>query len=122
MRSTARYTWRIVSIIVVITWWCGTARASPQSVRSTAQDEAWDRSLALEAAGHVAEARTVIVDAFGAQPDSYAPCVRLAWLTLQLGDGAGAAELYRKGRQLPGALPEATTGLVSALTMAGYHA
>ncbi len=80
----------------------------------------WERSLALEAEGKLAQARQVLVDAFGPRPVYYEPAVRLAWLSFSMRDGAAAVELYRHARTLPGSLPEATTGLGLALTMRGY--
>ena len=83
---------------------------------------AWDQSLAFEAGNDVRRAREVLVQAYGPRPDIYSVCVRLAWLSLRLREGDQAVGLYRHARELPGALPEATQGLRSALTMAGYDA
>ena len=78
------------------------------------------RSLALEVQGDVLQARRIVVDAFGAQPDRYEPCLRLAELSLQLRRSDEAVSLYRRARELSGNQPEATLGLGLALTMHGY--
>ena len=78
------------------------------------------QSLAFEAQGDLVRARKVIVDAFGAQPDSYEPCVRLAAISLQMRRSADAVLLYRIARGMQNSSPEATLGLGLALTMHGY--
>ncbi len=82
--------------------------------------DAWVQSLAREAQGDINGARKLMLDTYGARPAVYDPCVRLAWLNFLLKDGAEAAILYRRARDLPGSLPEATVGLGLALTMRGY--
>lgn len=79
------------------------------------------RSLALEAQGDLAQARQVVVAAFGERPAAYEPCVRLAALSFQLRRSGEAVQLYRIARELPQALPEATLGLGLALTLHGYE-
>ncbi|MBL0172113.1 MAG: hypothetical protein IPP90_15585 [Gemmatimonadaceae bacterium] len=83
---------------------------------------AWDLSLAFETAGDVRGARTVMVNRYGARPGSYVPCVRLAWLNLQLGDVTEAIALYRRARALDDSQTEAPAGLALALTRVGYLA
>ncbi len=95
--------------------------AAAQGEAPPAQSQAWTTSIAAEAAGDLPKARQIMVAAYGEHPESYQPCVRLAWLSLQLNRGREATELYRRARQLPGALPEATQGLVLALVRAGYE-
>ena len=95
------------------------AQQPTTTVASPAQ-AAWDASLTLEARGDVRGARQTLIDAFGADPAAYAPCVRIAWLTYRLGDAAEAVRHYRRARALPGALSEATYGLSLALVSAGY--
>lgn len=92
-----------------------TATASRMKLRNTA----WDRSVALEQRGRLSEARAALQDAWGLESDSYEVSVRLAWLTLRLGDASGAAALYERARGLEGAGPEATEGLILALLLAG---
>ena len=82
----------------------------------------WDSSLTLEAGGHFAEARAVLIAAFGSHPAIYDVAVRLAWLSLEAGKGNEAVAGYRAAIALPGALTEATQGLATALVMAGYQA
>jgi hypothetical protein len=82
----------------------------------------WDRSLALERAGRLDAARAVLEEAYGPAPESYEVAVRLAWLNLRQRRAAEAVRRYRAARALEGAGPEATQGLVSALTLAGYAA
>ena len=81
---------------------------------------AWDCSAELERAGHPREARELLVRAWGREPAGYEVSVRLAWLSLELGDAARAVREYRHARTLPGAGPEAAQGLASALTLEGY--
>lgn len=83
---------------------------------------AWDKSVALEARGDPHAARKLLLEAWGPNPDSYEVSVRLAWLTLVVNRPAEAIPLYRRARTLNGAGPEATRGLVSALTRDGFAA
>ncbi len=94
------------------------ARADPYTYDLRAG--AWDCSVELERTGHLREARALLVRAWGREPAGYEVSVRLGWLSLKLGDGARAAREYRHARTLPGAGPEATQGLASALTLEGY--
>ncbi len=82
---------------------------------------AWDRSVQLERAGQLREARALLVRAWGEPPTGYEVSVRLAWLSLRLGDARRAVREYHRARMLPGAGPEATRGLSSALTLEGYN-
>jgi hypothetical protein len=84
--------------------------------------DAWTQSTTLEAAGDVRKARAVMVEAFGALPDRYDACMRIAALSVRLHEAASAVTVYRHARQLPGAGEGAAEGLVSALTTAGYDA
>ena len=98
--------------------------AFAQSAPRTATPAAADviaQSIALEAQGHLARARQVMIDAFGELPASYEPCVRLAALALQMRRSGEAALLYRVARSMPNSQPEATLGLGLALTMHGYE-
>ena len=96
----------------------------PLSVTASvlASPYAWDLSLAFETAGEVRGARAVLVNRYGARPAEYAPCVRLAWLHLQLGDVTEAIALYRRARALDDSRTEAASGLALALTSVGYRA
>lgn len=89
-------------------------------IRLPQASSAWEQSIAREAQGDIAGARQLMLGAYGARPSTYDPCVRLAWLNYLLKDGAEAVTLYRRARELPGALSEATVGLGLALTMRGY--
>ena len=80
---------------------------------------AWDRSLADEKQGRLSDARAALVAAWGEQPDSYEVSLRVAWLTLRLGDASRAVVLYERARHLEGAGPDATQGLIAALLAAG---
>jgi hypothetical protein len=80
---------------------------------------AWDRSVQLEEEGKLLEARALLMQAWG-PGDSYEVTVRIAWLSLRMGQYGHAAVAYRTARTLPGAGPEATQGLSSALTGLGY--
>lgn len=83
---------------------------------------AWEHSLALEALGDIRGALNVMVMRYGAQPAMYVPCVRVAWLHLQLGEYEESVALYRRARQLDRDEPEAPAGLALALTGRGYRA
>lgn len=72
---------------------------------------AWDRSVELERAGDVEGARDVLVAGWGMRPDSYEVSVRIAHLTLELGERPLAKELYARAARLDGAGPEAERGL-----------
>jgi hypothetical protein len=72
---------------------------------------AWDRSVALERAGDVEAARDVLVAGWGMRPESYEVSVRIAHLTLELGDRPLAKELYTRAARLEGAGSEAELGL-----------
>ncbi len=98
------------------------AQAPPETPQAGPSPYAWSTSIALEQAGDLTQARSVMVASYGPRPTFYDPCVRLAWLNLLLRDAGEAIALYRRARQLEGALPEAGTGLASALTLAGYQA
>ena len=88
---------------------------------------AWDRSVALEQQGQLAAARQLLLEAWGPASASYEVTVRVAWLSLQLGDYPSAVEGYRRALGLSGAAAlgsdwDAKPGLVSALTGAGFDA
>lgn len=122
MTVRRRYVRAAVHALAIATLIAAGARVSAaQEVATAATTQAWTASLAAESTGDVRHARAIMVTAFGEHPDTYAPCVRLAWLSLQLNRGREAAELYRRARQLPGALLEATQGLTLALARAGYE-
>jgi tetratricopeptide (TPR) repeat protein len=100
------------------------ARASVQvaalsGAQPSLRTTAWDRSIADEKRGRLSEARRALVDAWGEQPDGYEVSLRVAWLTLQLGDALRATVLYERARHLEGAGPDATQGLIAALLAAG---
>ncbi|MBN1606226.1 MAG: hypothetical protein JW940_06310 [Polyangiaceae bacterium] len=102
------------------------AAASAQVValsgaQASLRTPAWDRSIAHEKRGRLSEARRALVDAWGEQPDSYDASLRVAWLTLRLGDASRAVVLYERARHLQGAGPDATEGLVAALLAVGDH-
>jgi tetratricopeptide (TPR) repeat protein len=80
---------------------------------------AWDLSIAHEKQGRLSQARAALVEAWGEQPESYEVSLRVAWLTLELGDASRAAVLYERARHLEGAGPDATQGLIAALLAAG---
>ncbi len=83
---------------------------------------AWDSSVTFEHAGQFRRARQVLLDAYGPRPDSYEVNLRIAWLSLRMGDPDAAIGWYRRAMQMEGAGPEAARGLSSALTLAGYVA
>jgi tetratricopeptide (TPR) repeat protein len=97
------------------------------SARATAQPQdgselragAWDHSLVLENQGQLYAARALLERAWGQENQSYEVTVRLAWLSLRVGDSDQAIRYYERARTLEGAGPEATQGLVSALLLAG---
>lgn len=94
----------------------------PTDAQADQRVGAWDRSVELERAGDPRGARELLLAAWGPAPESYEVSVRLAWLTLELGRPNEAIALYRRARELPGAGPEATRGLASALVRAGFDA
>lgn len=96
--------------------------ALPTDGQAEARVGAWDRSVELERAGDPRAARELLLSAWGPAPDSYEVSVRLAWLTLEMRRPHEAIALYRRARSLPGAGPEATRGLASALTRDGFDA
>lgn len=81
---------------------------------------AWDRSVEREKAGDLAGAREVLLEAFGASPEGYEVTVRLAWLSLQMGDSDRAIGWYERAISLEGAGPEARQGLASAHEQRGF--
>ncbi len=83
---------------------------------------AWDRSVRLERRGDVAGARRILVQAYGARPETYEVTVRLAWLALRLHQAREAIDGYRRALELEGAGPEAAEGLRSALVLLGSQA
>ncbi|MBK8999784.1 MAG: hypothetical protein IPM35_29045 [Myxococcales bacterium] len=94
----------------------------PSDAQAEQRVGAWDRSLELERAGDARSARELLLTAWGPAPESYEVSVRLAWLTLELGRPSEAIPLYRRACTLPGAGPEATRGLASALVRDGFDA
>jgi tetratricopeptide (TPR) repeat protein len=82
---------------------------------------AWDRSVAREKAGDLAGAREVLLNAFGSSPEGYEVTVRLAWLSLQMGDSDQAIGWYRRAISLEGSGPEARQGLASAHEQRGFR-
>ncbi|GMV13847.1 MAG: hypothetical protein AMXMBFR56_20710 [Polyangiaceae bacterium] len=94
----------------------------PSDAQAEQRVGAWDRSVELERAGDLRGARALLLAAWGSAPESYEVSVRLAWLTLELGRPSEAIPLYRRARALPGAGPEATRGLASALVRDGFAA
>ena len=116
---------RIVSVGRVVRWLAVVAVvvcAAPVGAQSASGLSPWENSVLLESQGRRTEARDVMRAAFGKRPALYDPCVRLAWLSLQLADYPEAIALYRRARELAGALPEASTGLAYALVGEGYAA
>ena len=108
--------------VVLYVAWCvlpsdAGAQSTPPKATTT---DVLARSLALEAQGDVLQARRIVVDAYGAQPEQYEPCLRLAQLSLQLRRSDEAVSLYRRARELSGNQPEASLGLGLALTMHGF--
>lgn len=81
---------------------------------------AWDRSVRLEKQGKLAQARAELLRAWGTSPEGYEVTVRLAWLSLRLGDSDKAIVWYGRARSLPGAGLESTRGLASAHTQRGF--
>ncbi|MCU0690022.1 MAG: tetratricopeptide repeat protein [Polyangiaceae bacterium] len=80
----------------------------------------WTRSVELERAGDITTARELLLRAWGPSPDSYEVTVRLAWLSLRLGDSDRAIAWYQRAMTLPGAGPEAKHGLASATVQRGF--
>lgn len=81
---------------------------------------AWDRSVRLEKQGKLEQARAELLRAWGPAPEGYEVSVRLAWLSLRLGDSDNAIAWYGRARSLPGAGRESTRGLASAHTQRGF--
>ena len=98
----------------------GAQVSAPPTAQATSAN-AWQMSLALEGANEIRQARVVLVEAWGERPAFYDVCIRLAWLALRLGESRESVDLYRRARELPGALPEVNTGLTWALTAFGYQ-
>jgi hypothetical protein len=82
---------------------------------------AWDRSVALERTGELAQARELLLRAWGAGSPSYEVTLRIAWLSLRLTLADAAVGTYARARGLRGAGPEATEGLASSLSLRGYQ-
>src|SRR4051794_2867290 len=87
--------WTITSALIAATFGCGhDAHAQvlgpTMPVATAVPTDPWQTSLALEAANDLTAARKVMFDAYGARPAAYAPCVRLAWLDLRLGNSGEA--------------------------------
>lgn len=82
---------------------------------------AWDQSVRLEREGKLEEARDLLIRAWGPNPEGYEVTVRLAWLSLKMGDSERAVAWYQRARTLAGAGPEASRGLASAHTQRGYE-
>lgn len=89
---------------------------------AVASPYAWDISLALESASNVRGAWDVMVNTYGVRPGVYGACVRVAWLSLRLGEHENAIVLYRRAIALDESQPEARSGLALALTRRGYVA
>ena len=121
----ARLTWRLLLLTCI-----ASTRAASQAASASARDAApagyvatpyaWDVSIALEAASDIRGAQTVMQQRYGLRPATYAPCVRLAWLSLALGEYDEAIALYRRANALDGAQTEASQGLAIALARKGY--
>ena len=116
-----RNRWRVLGVVALLGAAAGQLCAQDGApVHFPRAAGAWEQSLEREAQGDIVGARQLMRAAYGARPQAYDPCVRLAWLSFLLRDGAEAVTLYRRARALPGSLPEATAGLGLALTMRGY--
>ena len=59
---------------------------------------------------------------YGARPAVYGPCVRVAWLRLQLGEYDESVAVYQRAMALDAMQYEARVGLSLALTGQGYRA
>ena len=113
---TTRLAWCFAFVVVV-------AFAGPRPVGAQGKTVgAWDQSIALEAKNDLKGAERVLLDAYGATPQSYDVSLRLAWLSLRMREPNVAIERYRRARGMKDATPEATQGLASALTMGGFVA
>jgi hypothetical protein len=111
----------LVGSLLLCTSWPVEAKAATTEEQYEARHGAWDTSVRLEEQGRVREARQLLLDAWGLDSPSYEVTVRIAWLSLRLEEDDDAVTAYRRARMLPGAGPEATQGLVSALVMRGYR-
>ena len=64
----------------------------------------------LEKRGNLRQARDLLLRAWGASSDSYEVTMRLAWLSLRLGDLDNARRFYEAATKMPEAEPEAPKG------------
>jgi hypothetical protein len=87
-----------------------------------AEEGAWDRSVALEIKGQLAEAERVMVRAHGEHPENYWAGLRLAYLALLQGRYPEARSRYQSLRQRPEAAGDADVvhGLASAMVGEGW--
>jgi len=124
-RGGATACWGIIALLSVAVAQTAAAQSIPpgQSVPPdpyALRAGAWDRSVQLEKEGKVEQARDLMLRAWGPTPEGYEVTVRLAWLSLQLGDSEQAINWYQRARALPGAGPESTQGLASAYAQRGF--
>ena len=106
--------------VALVTALAAGAGAQPAGDPQDLRAGAWDRSVQLEQQGNVEGARALLWQAWGATPEGYEVTVRLAWLSLQLGDSDPAIAGYARGKDLAGAGPEAQQGLASAHAQRGF--
>jgi hypothetical protein len=83
---------------------------------------AWDRSVALEVSGQLAEAERVMVQQYGEQPENYWASLRLAYLALLQERYEDARTRYQTLRERPEAAGDADVvrGLASATAGVGW--
>jgi len=107
----------------------GTSAGAPGTPRAgiaSAQESPWDRSIALENANDLVQAKAVLLQAYGPDPPYYWVTLRLGWLSLRMRQADDALRFYRRAPTRPDAPAatnwDATVGLSMALTLAGYQA
>ncbi len=111
---------RVIHGVAFVTALAATAWAQPSADPENLRAGAWDRSVQLEQSGDLEGARTLLWQAWGTTPEGYEVTVRLAWLSLQMGDADNAVAGYRRAKDLEGAGPEAQQGLASAHAQRGF--
>jgi hypothetical protein len=109
---------RIASVMVV----CLLASSAKAADETDPRAGAWDRSVALQAAGDLPGAEQVMIRAWGKQPDNYWAGLRLAYLALLQARQDEARERYQALRDMPEAEGDSDVvrGHASAIAAMGW--
>jgi tetratricopeptide (TPR) repeat protein len=99
------------------------ASAARATTGTSAADDSWQRSVALEREGDLRGAEAVLVAAWGKNPDNYYAQLRLAYLALLRQRANAAVARYQRARRFPEAEgdADAAAGYAAALALKGWR-